>query len=62
MTGKTQRLIKFLTVLSTLGTLITVGVNLMRAVQEKQQFKKVDRKLDMAVEDTMDCSDAVARY
>ncbi len=62
MTGKTQRLIKFLTVMSTLGTLITVGINLMRAMEERRQFRRVDRKLDMAVEDTMDCSDAVARY
>lgn len=62
MRSQTAKLVKTMTILSTLGTLITVGVNLARALNDRKAFKKVDRKLDDALEDSMDCSDATAKY
>ncbi len=62
MTTQSAKLVKVITILSALGTLLTVGVNLYNALNNRKEFKKVDRKLDAALEESMDCSDATAKY
>lgn len=35
---------------------------LMNKMFETHKFKKIDKKLDNAISDTMDCSDPIAKY
>lgn len=51
-----------MTIITTLGSLVTVGLNLYRAIRSEQKFKKVDTKLDERLDQSMDCSDATAVY
>lgn len=39
-----------------------VGRELARSMRRTQTAKKIDRKLDQAIEDTMDCSDPITQY
>ena len=62
MATRTDRLVKTMTILTTLGTLMTVGVNLFRTIKGQKRHKAIERKLDTALEGSMDCSDATASY
>lgn len=39
-----------------------IGREIARVVRHNQVTRKLDRKLDQAIEDTMDCSDPIAKY
>jgi hypothetical protein len=62
MNKTTQKLVRAMTILTTLGSLATVGIGLYRALKEDKRFKKVDTKLDERLDQSMDCSDATAVY
>ncbi len=62
MTKATQKFIRAATIITTLGSLATVGINLYRALKSERNFKKLDNKLDERLDHSMDCSDATAVY
>lgn len=62
MTMNRDNLARTISILTALGSLAIVGVRLYQIVASGKTKKAVDKKLDLALEHTMDCSDAVASY
>lgn len=61
-TMRLNHLLMAVSVLGVLGAASVLAAQVARESQRKQTKKEVDRKLDMAVEASMDCSDAIASY
>ena len=53
-----------ITMVSAVTSLVVtaIGKKLLSVVSERRQLAAKDTKLNMALEDSMDCSDAVAKY
>lgn len=62
MKNLTTKIIGGATVLGAMGVATILGMRLYRAYRGNEVRRQEDFKLDRALEQTMDCSDAVAVY
>ena len=62
MRSNTQRMLRLITIVTTLGSLATVAVNLYSSIKQTKRNREIDHKLDDRLVDSMDCSDATATY